>query len=230
MLTLRRAADRFHTDIDWLDSWHTFSFSHHHDPRWMGFRALRVINDDIVATNRGFDTHGHRDMEIVTYVLSGLLEHKDSMGTGSVIRPGEVQRMSAGTGVMHSEKNVSPTDPLHLLQIWILPDKRGVKPGYAQVDFTADLGRLRLVVSGDGREGSIAVHQDVAMYASRPKAGATLRYDIPAGRYVWVHLARGEAVLNGVPLSGGDGAALVAEAAAELSFTADSEVLLFDLA
>jgi redox-sensitive bicupin YhaK (pirin superfamily) len=230
MITLRPAGQRFHSDMDWLDSWHTFSFAHHHDPRWMGFRALRVINDDRIAPAHGFDTHGHRDMEILTWVLEGTLEHRDSMGTGSIIRPGEVQRMTAGTGVLHSERNPSLEEPLHLLQIWIQPDGRGMKPGYAQKDVTAGLDRLRLVASSDGRDGSISVHQDVAVWAARSGAGDRLRHDVAEGRYLWVHLARGRGRLNGMDVVAGDGAGFVAEPTMDLESLEDSEVLVFDLA
>jgi len=231
MLTLSPAAARGRTRIDWLDSRHTFSFGEWYDPAHMGFRALRVINDDRVAPGGGFPTHGHADMEIVSYVLEGALAHKDSIGTGSVIRPGDVQRMSAGTGVRHSEFNESRTEPVHFLQIWILPDRRGHAPGYEQKTFpeAERRGRLRLVASNDGREGSVSLHQDVALWAGVLDEGQTAELPLADGRHAWVHVARGAVSVNGKRLGEGDGAALSDERAVALAGHG-GEVLVFDLA
>jgi redox-sensitive bicupin YhaK (pirin superfamily) len=231
MLTLSPAAARGRTRIDWLDSRHTFSFGEWYDPAHMGFRALRVINDDRVAPGGGFPTHGHADMEIVSYVLEGALAHKDSIGTGSVIRPGDVQRMSAGTGVRHSEFNESRTEPVHFLQIWILPDRRGHAPGYEQKTFpeAERRGRLRLVASPDGRDGSVSLHQDVALWAGVLEEGQKAEVPLGAGRHAWVHVARGAVTVNGRRLAEGDGAALSDERALALEGHG-GEVLVFDLA
>lgn len=227
MIQIRKADERGHFDHGWLDTYHTFSFADYFDPDFMGFRALRVINDDRVAPGRGFGMHGHRDMEIVTYVLDGALAHRDSMGNGSIIRPGEVQRMSAGTGVTHSEANPSDSDPLRLLQIWILPERRGDKPSYEQKMFTdADRrGTLRLVASPDGRDGSVTIHQDVEIYASLVDGEVT--HTFRPGRYGWLQVARGTVELNGVALKEGDGAAISEEAS--IAIDGSGEVLLFDL-
>ncbi len=232
MLTIRRAKDRGHFDHGWLDTYHTFSFADYHDPRQMGFRALRVINDDRVAGGRGFPMHPHRDMEIVTYILEGALAHKDSMGTGSVIRPGDVQRMSAGTGVTHSEANASANEPVHLLQIWLLPARRGLEPSYEQKHFTDDdkRDRLRLVASPDGAEGSVTIHQDVRLYAGLLAPGKSVVQPLARGRAAWVHVARGRATVNGEALAAGDGAALSEIGALELAGVEPAEVLVFDLA
>ena len=232
MIDVLVAGDRFHTDIGWLDSRHTFSFGEHYDPDRAGFRALRVINDDHVAPGKGFGTHGHRDMEIISYVLEGELSHKDSMGTGSVIRPGEVQRMSAGTGVLHSEENPSRERPVHFLQIWIIPEKPGIKPSYEQKAFPASerRGKLRLVASRDGREGSVTIHQDAAVYAGLLEKGERVTYEPRPGRHAWVHVARGEVELNGKKLGEGDGAAVSDEKRLDLAAPGSAEVLLFDLA
>ncbi len=229
MITIRKGGDRGHFDHGWLDTYHTFSFADYHDPEFMGFRALRVINDDRVQAGRGFGTHGHRDMEIITYVLEGELSHQDSMGTGSVIRPGEVQRMSAGTGVMHSEKNASD-ELVHLLQIWILPERHGITPSYEQKAFPPAErdGRLRLVASRDGRDGSLTIHQDADLYTVMLRDGASVAQDFRPGRYGWVQVARGTVTVNGKPLTAGDGAAIEAEP--RLTIAGDGEVLLFDLA
>ena len=229
MITIRKSGDRGHFDHGWLDTYHTFSFADYHDPAFMGFRALRVINDDRVQARRGFGTHGHRDMEIITYVLEGELGHQDSMGNGSVIRPGEVQRMSAGTGVMHSEKNASD-ELVHLLQIWILPERHGITPGYEQKAFPAAErdGRLRLVASRDGRDGSLTIHQDADLYTVTLRDGASVTQDFRPGRYGWVQVARGTVTVNGKPLTAGDGAAIEAES--RVTIAGDGEVLLFDLA
>ena len=230
MIRIRKSDERGHADHGWLKSAHTFSFADYHDPQHMGFRALRVINDDVVAGGGGFPTHPHRDMEIITYVLSGALEHKDSMGNGSVIRPGNVQYMAAGTGVQHSEFNHSAKEPVHLLQIWIQPDTRGAKPNYAEKSFAdAPSGALTLIASKTGRDGSIAINQDANVLVGKFEAGHTATYSIGEGRGVWLHVAEGEVVLNGQPLKTGDAAVLTAEQALELRATQSSQVLLFDL-
>jgi redox-sensitive bicupin YhaK (pirin superfamily) len=230
-IALRRAAERGHADHGWLDTWHTFSFSDYYDPRFMGFRALRVINEDFVAPGRGFPTHAHRDMEIITYVLEGALEHRDSLGTGSVIRPGEVQRMSAGTGVRHSEANPSADAAVHLLQIWIEPAKQGIEPSYEQKTFAdADKrGRLRLVASPDAVEGSVTIHQDARVYATMLGRGEEVVHPLAPGRHAWVHVARGALTLNGQHLTAGDGAAASKESVLTLVGEQDAEALLFDL-
>ena len=232
MLTVRKANDRGHFDFGWLDTHHTFSFGEYYDPRHMGFRALRVINEDVVRGGRGFGTHPHRDMEIVTYVLSGALAHEDSMGNGSVIRPHDVQRMSAGTGVTHSEHNASATDPVRLLQIWLLPAATGTPPSYEQRTFGRDekLGRLRLVGAPDGRDGAVTIHQDVALYASVLDTGTDVTHTLAPGRHAWVQVAEGLVTVNGTSLVEGDGAALSAERTITLVAEAPSELLLFDLA
>ena len=229
MITIRRANERGHFDHGWLDTWHTFSFADYYDPAQMGFRTLRVINDDRVEPGRGFGTHGHRDMEIVTYVLEGTLGHRDSMGTGSLIRPGEVQRMSAGTGVMHSEMNPSRDEPVHLLQIWILPERRGLTPEYEQKSFPAEerTGTLRVVVSPDGRDGSLTIHQDASIYTTTLDDGQSVSHTLAPGRGAWVHVARGSVSVNGQPLETGDGAAIEEER--EITLSGRGEVLLFDL-
>ncbi|TCS74074.1 hypothetical protein EDC61_101299 [Sulfuritortus calidifontis] len=231
MITLRPAHARGHADHGWLDSWHTFSFADYYDPQEMGFGVLRVINDDTVAPGAGFPSHGHQDMEIISYVLEGALEHKDSLGNGSVIRPGDVQRMSAGRGIRHSEFNASDAAPVHFLQIWIQPAARGIAPGYEQKSFAPEekRGRLRLVASPDGREGSVRIHQDTALYAGLLGPGASLAFDLSPGRKAYLHLARGKMRLNGRPLATGDGAKVVEEARLELVGEAESEILLFDL-
>ncbi|NBX02542.1 MAG: pirin family protein [Alphaproteobacteria bacterium] len=231
MLTLRKATDRFHTKIDWLDSWHTFSFGHHRDHAHMGFGPLRVINDDIIAPDQGFDTHGHRDMEIITVVLSGALEHKDSLGTGSVIFPGDVQKMSAGKGILHSEFNASPNHPCQLLQIWIMPSVEGVKPEYQQISFDdRTKNNLCLVASGAGEEGVISLYQDAKMYVADMSAGTTLEQTLAAGRGAWVHVATGQVEINGQSMSAGDGAAISAEQKITFAAKSESKILLFDLA
>ena len=232
MMELRPAAERGHADHGWLDSWHSFSFGSYHDPRHKGFGALRVINEDRVAAGTGFGTHGHRDMEIISYVLDGALAHQDSLGNGSVIRPGDVQRMSAGTGVMHSEFNQRQDGPTHFLQIWIEPDRRGIAPGYEERRFEpADKrGRLRLIASPDGADGSVTIHQQVRLYAALLEGDERARLAIAPGRRAYVHVARGSVSLNGTPLSAGDAAKLVGEAAVELDHGVGAEVLVFDLA
>ena len=232
MMTIRRATERGGADHGWLDTKHTFSFADYYDPRHMGFRALRVINEDRVAPARGFGTHPHRDMEIISYVLEGALAHRDSMGNGSVIRPGDVQRMSAGTGVLHSERNPSSSEGVHFLQIWLLPDEEGLAPSYEQKTFSeADKrGTLRLVASPDGEEGSVTIHTDAKLYASRLEAGEQASLELAKGRHAWIHVARGEVKVNGEVLAHGDGAALSDEARVALEGVRDAEVLVFELA
>ena len=231
MISVRRAEDRGVANRGWLDSRHTFSFGDYQDPDHMGFGTLRVINEDEIRPGRGFGTHGHQDMEIVTYILDGALEHKDSMGNGSVLRPGEVQRMSAGTGIEHSEFNPSPTDPVHLLQIWIVPERKGLEPGYEQKSFPEHerRGTLRLVGARDGRDGALTIHQDVDLYAAILEDGAGVTHAPRPGRKAWVQVARGAVRLNGRPLSQGDGAAVSDERTLTFTGTPDAEVLLFDM-
>lgn len=231
MITIIRSGERGSTHRDWLDSRHTFSFGDYRDPTRMGFGSLRVINEDRVIPGGGFPTHGHRDMEIVSYVLAGELEHRDSLGNGSSIHPGDVQRMSAGTGVTHSEYNPSRTDPVHFLQIWILPREAGLPPGYEQKAFPVAerRGRLRLVVSPDGREGSVTVHQDTFIYVAVLDPGGMVAYDLTPGRKAYVQVARGEVQVNGHGLRAGDGMALDGEARVRLESHSESELLLFDL-
>lgn len=233
MIYVRKAAERGHINHGWLDTHHTFSFGDYNDPRHMGFRSLRVINEDWVQAGHGFPTHPHRDMEIITYVLEGSLEHKDSMGTGSVIRPGEVQKMSAGTGVRHSEFNHSKSEPVHLLQIWIVPEKSGIKPNYEQkvIPVEEKKGKLRLVASRDGRDNSVKVYQDAELYAAELAASQTISYQPAEGRHSWIQVARGKAAVNGKDLAAGDGAAITQESRIQIVGGADqSELLLFDLA
>jgi redox-sensitive bicupin YhaK (pirin superfamily) len=231
MIYVREAARRGHFDFGWLNTYHTFSFGEYYDPRNMGFRALRVINEDYVRAGHGFPTHPHRDMEIITYVLKGALEHKDSMGNGTRIVPGEVQRMSAGTGVRHSEKNSSTTEDVHLLQIWIIPQEQGLAPGYEQKMFEADekRGRLRLIASADGRDGSVTIHQDAQLYAALLEPGQEVTHRLSSGRHAWVQLARGAVEINGQLLRQGDGAAVSDEEQLTLAGREEAEVLLFDL-
>ncbi|AOB26710.1 MULTISPECIES: pirin family protein [Bordetella] len=231
MLTLRRSAERGHANHGWLDTHHTFSFANYYDPAHMGFGPLRVINDDRIAAGRGFGTHGHRDMEIITYVLDGAIAHKDSMGSGSTIRPGDVQRMSAGRGVMHSEFNPQPDAATHMLQIWIEPDVTGIAPEYEEKRFPeADKrGRLRQLVSPDGADGSLRIHQDARLYAGLFDGTESAELPLAAGRRAWVHVARGSLVVNGQHLGAGDGLALQDEAAVRLGDGEGAEVLVFDL-
>jgi redox-sensitive bicupin YhaK (pirin superfamily) len=230
MLTIRKSEDRGHANHGWLDAHHTFSFASYHDPRWMGFRGLRVLNDDTIAGGGGFGTHPHRDMEIITYVLSGALEHKDSMGNGRVIRPGEVQYMAAGTGVSHSEFNHSETEPVHLLQIWIVPDRKGAEPAYAERSFAkAATGRLHLVASKTGRDGSIVINSDTDVYLAKLNPGETEQYPLKAERHGWVQVAKGEVILNGKSLKAGDAAALSGDQTLELTGVQPSQLLVFDL-
>jgi redox-sensitive bicupin YhaK (pirin superfamily) len=232
VIRLRRSAERGHFDHGWLDTRHTFSFGDYHDSAHMGFRSLRVLNEDRVQPGKGFPTHSHRDMEIVTWVLDGALEHGDSLGNGSVIRPGEAQRLSAGSGITHSEFNHSKSEPLHFLQIWILPVARGLPPGYEQRAFSEAerRGRLRLVGSADGRDGSVTVRQDLDLLATLLSRGHAVSHALRPDRHAWVHVARGEVDLGGHVLESGDAAALSAEPGLEISARKDSEVLLFDLA
>jgi quercetin 2,3-dioxygenase len=230
MMNIRKANERGHANHGWLDTYHTFSFADYYDPQWMGFRSLRVINDDLVMPGMGFGTHPHRDMEIITYVLSGALEHKDSMGNGRVIRAGEVQYMAAGTGVQHSEFNPAKDEAVHFLQIWIQPDRKGVTPRYSERSLeNIPAGRLRLVTSKTGRDGSIAIHQDADLWLTRLGEGQRVTHKLAPGRNAWVHVAEGEVTLNGKPLGGGDAAAVSGETALELSATKPARVLLFDL-
>lgn len=231
MFAIRHASERGHADHGWLDSYHTFSFASYYDPKHMGFSNLRVINDDTVAPGGGFATHGHTDMEIISYVLEGALEHKDSMGNGSVIRPGDVQRMSAGTGVRHSEYNHSPVEPVHFLQIWLEPNKLGVEPEYDQQHFPAAQrrGRLVLFVSPDGRFGSIATHQDALLYGTLLEAGDVLEHSLETGRRAYMHVARGQISVNGQTLNQGDGLAIEDPPVLRFEGVEAAEVLLFDL-
>jgi len=232
MLRIRKADERGHFDFGWLNTYHTFSFDQYYDPNHMAFRSLRVINEDRVAPATGFPTHSHRDMEIITYILEGELRHQDSMGNGSVIRPGDVQRMTAGTGVAHSEFNASQSEPVHLLQIWILPNQRNLTPGYEQKAFGEDerRGQLRLIASPDGRAGSVAINQDANLFASLLRPGDSVEYKMSPERHAWIQLARGAAMVNGEALSQGDGAALSEESSIRIDAEGPAEVLLFDLA
>jgi len=232
MITIRKSQERGHFDHGWLNTYFTFSFADYYDPQHVHFRTLRVLNDDRVAAGAGFPEHPHRDMEIVTYVLDGALEHRDSMGNGSVIRPGDVQYMSAGSGVTHSEFNASKTEPVHLLQIWMFPEKKGMKPAYDQKNFPREdkQGKLRLVASPDGREGSVTIRQDNELYATVLGAGESVRHELKPERHAFVQVARGSVKLNGTKLVEGDGAAISEEKAVELTGVKDGEVLLFDLA
>jgi len=231
MMKVRRSGERGHTRPGWLDSYHTFSFGEYYDPGQMGFRDLRVINEDRVLPSEGFGRHPHRDMEIISYVLEGGLAHRDSLGTGSVIHPGEFQIMSAGTGIFHSEFNASDTETVHFLQIWILPGKEGLAPRYDQRAFPEKerRGKLRLVVSPDARDGSLKIFQDISLYAGSLGPGDTAVHRLSPGRHAWVQVVRGAVSLNGTPLQEGDGAAVSDEAALDLRASEDSEILLFDL-
>lgn len=232
MIVIRKSEERGHFDFGWLNTYHTFSFDQYYDPRFMSFRSLRVINEDRVAPARGFPTHGHSDMEIITYVLEGELEHKDSMGTGSVIRPGDVQKMSAGTGVRHSEQNPSRSEAVHLLQIWIMPDTRGIEPDYQQKRFEDEekRGRLRLVASPDGSLDSITIKQDARVYAALLEPSAEVVHELEPNRHAWVQVARGSIEISGQPLKQGDGAAISEESAIKIVGAEPAEILLFDLA
>ncbi|HKG79602.1 MAG TPA: pirin family protein [Pyrinomonadaceae bacterium] len=231
MISIRQSKERGHFDHGWLNTYHTFSFDQYYDPRHMGFRNLRVINEDFVAGGRGFPTHGHRDMEIITYILEGALKHEDSMGNGSVIQPGDVQRMTAGTGVRHSEKNASDTERVHLLQIWILPHTVGLEPGYEQKAFTEDerRGQLRLIASEDGRDGSVHLNQDVSLFASILPAGQEIEHTMDERRHAWIQVARGSIVVNGENAEQGDGVMVAGESQLTIRAQEPAEVLLFDL-
>jgi len=229
-MIIRKAGERGHASHGWLDTWHTFSFADYHDPQWMGFRSLRVINDDLVMPGMGFGTHPHRDMEIITFILSGSLEHKDSMGNGRIIRTGEVQYMSAGSGVYHSEFNPSRDEAVHLLQIWIQPDSKGHAPRYAEKSFAnTPAGALHLVASRTGRDGSIAIRQDADLWLAKLGAGESSTFELSSGRHAWLHVAEGEVTVNGELLNGGDAAAFDRATSIELLAARPSQVLLFDL-
>ena len=232
MITIRGARERGHFDHGWLNTYHTFSFDQYYDPRYMSFRNLRVINEDFVAPARGFPMHGPRDMEIITYILEGALQHEDSMGNGSIIRPGDVQRMSAGTGVRHSEKNASPDERVHLLQIWILPDTLNLEPEYEQKAFSEDerRGQLRLIGSRDGLEGSVRVHQDLSLFASILGEGERVERTMDPTRYAWIQVARGAITVNGTAAEQGDGVMAMGESSLQIVGNEPSELLLFDLA
>lgn len=230
MITIRKSNDRGHAEHGWLDSYHTFSFADYYDPQWMGYRSLRVINDDLVMPRAGFGMHPHRDMEIITYILSGSLAHKDSMGNGRVITPGEFQYMSAGTGVLHSEQNPSGNEAVRLLQIWIQPDEKSVTPAYAEKSMKdAASGKLHLITSKTGRTDSMAIHQDADLWLARLEANQAVTHPLAAGRHAWLHVAEGEVTLNGQTLTGGDAAAVTGESALEIRGAKSSQVLLFDL-
>jgi hypothetical protein len=231
MITLRPGNERGHANHGWLDSYHTFSFANYYDPQHMGFRDLRVINEDWIAANRGFGAHSHRDMEIITYVLEGALEHKDSLGTGAVIKPGDAQRMSAGTGITHSEFNNSATDPVHLLQIWILPDTKGITPSYEQRNFPLEekLGKLRLIAAKDGRDGAVKIHQDVDLYTSVLRKGDRIIHNLLPNRYAWLQVASGEIKVGDRALIAGDAISASNIEALNISTDTEAEILLFDL-
>jgi redox-sensitive bicupin YhaK (pirin superfamily) len=230
MMTIRKSNERGHAEHGWLDSYHTFSFADYYDPKWMGFRSLRVINDDLIMPGMGFGTHPHRDMEIISYVLTGALQHRDSMGNGRVIKPGEFQYMAAGTGVQHSEYNPSKTEATRLLQIWIKPDAMGVKPRYAEKNLAqAETGKLHLVASKTGRDGSMEIHQDVDLLLARLEPGQSVQHSLATQRAAWLHVAEGEVTLNGNKLTGGDAAALSEEDRLQITASKPSQVLLFDL-
>jgi redox-sensitive bicupin YhaK (pirin superfamily) len=232
MITIRRSNERGGGDFGWLNTRHTFSFDQYHDPRFMGFRSLRVINEDHVAPAEGFPMHPHRDMEIITYVLQGELEHKDSMGNGSIIRPGDGQRMSAGSGVRHSEANPSHSNPVHLLQIWILPERRGIEPSYEQKSFAESekRGQLRQIAGPDGKDGSVTIHQDARLFVSLLAPGQEVTHQLAQRRYAWIQIAKGAVELNGKLLNQGDGAAIENESELKIKGKEEAEVLLFDLA
>jgi quercetin 2,3-dioxygenase len=230
MITTRKANERGHASHGWLDSYHTFSFADYYDPRWMGFRSLRVINDDLVMPRGGFGTHPHRDMEIITYILSGSLAHQDSMGNGRVIKPGEFQYMAAGTGIQHSEVNPSAEEAVHLLQIWIMPDAKGVTPRYAERSLKdAATGQMHLVASKTGRDGSMSIHQDADLWLSRLEPQQRATHPLAPGRHAWLHVAEGEISLNDQLLVAGDAAAISNESSLDLTGAKAAQVLLFDL-
>jgi hypothetical protein len=232
MITVRKADERGHANHGWLDTYHSFSFANYYDPNYVGFRSLRVMNEDRVQPDAGFGTHGHRDMEIITYVLEGALEHKDNIGNGSIIYPGDVQKMSAGTGILHSEFNPSKTDPVHFLQIWIIPDKKGLNPAYEQHNFSVhkNPGKLHLIAGNNGEGNSIFVQQDVKLYSGALERGDRVTYSLPPQRYAWLQVVKGAVRLNNTPLSVSDGAAISEENTLTINATEDAEILLFDLA
>jgi redox-sensitive bicupin YhaK (pirin superfamily) len=229
MMNIRKSNERGHAEHGWLDSYHTFSFADYYDPKWMGYRTLRVINDDLVMPGQGFGMHPHRDMEIITYILSGALEHKDSMGNGRVIRPSDFQYMSAGTGVLHSEFNPSNEEAVRLLQIWVMPDEKGVKPRYAEKSFAKTPAGFYLVTSKTGREGSIGIHQDADLWLAKLDGKNRVSHKLGADRHAWVHVAEGDVNVNGKKLSGGDAAAITGGETIELSADKPAQVLFFDL-
>jgi redox-sensitive bicupin YhaK (pirin superfamily) len=231
MLSVRKSSERGHANHGWLDSYHTFSFAGYRDPNWMGFGPLRVINEDRIAPGAGFPTHSHQDMEIVTWVLSGALEHKDSLGNGGVIRPGDVQRMRAGHGIAHSEFNASATEPVHLLQIWIVPDAYGLEPGYEQIAFAPESlqGQLRLIASNDGRDGSVTIHQDAAIHAGKLDAGDRVTLTLAPGRRAWLQVATGRIKVQSAPLEAGDAVAIQFESAIDIEALETSQIVSFDL-
>jgi len=232
MIEIRRSEERGGGDHGWLKTHHTFSFDQFYDPRWMGFRSLRVINEDWVAAGQGFPAHPHRDMEIITYILEGEIEHQDSLGTSSIIRPGDGQRMSAGRGIRHSEMNPSSTEAVHMLQIWITPDRSGHQPSYEQKAFPEEekRGKLRLIASPDGNDGSVTIHQDAKLYVSLLAPGQKVQHELGEGRHAWLQIAKGAVELNGQKLVQGDGAAISAERALSIKGEEQAEILLFDLA
>jgi redox-sensitive bicupin YhaK (pirin superfamily) len=232
MIVVRKAEERGHANHGWLNTYHTFSFANYYDPNYLGFRSLRVINEDRVTAGAGFGTHGHKDMEIITYVLEGALEHKDSIGTGSIIQPGEIQRMSAGTGILHSEFNPSSTEEVHFLQIWILPDRKDLKPSYEQQKFELEKtpGELKLIVSPNGRDNSVTVHQDMNLYAGILDTGDRISYSLTPQRHAWIQVAKGAILVNGNLLDPSDGAAISEETELTIEAKEKTEILLFDLA
>lgn len=232
MIVVRKAEERGHAHHGWLNTYHTFSFANYYDPNYLGFRSLRVINEDRVIAGAGFGTHGHRDMEIITYVLEGAIEHKDSIGNGSIIQPGEVQRMSAGTGILHSEFNPSKKDPVHFLQIWIMPNEKGISPSYEQQKFDLEntTGQLQLIAANDGKNGAVTVHQDMNLYAGIFESGDRVSYSLKPQRHAWIQVARGAVLVNGVSLDNSDGAAISEERELTVEAKEKAEILLFDLA
>lgn len=232
MITIRKAVDRGHADHGWLDTNHTFSFASYHDPQHMGFRSLRVMNEDRVAPGKGFGTHSHDNMEIISYVLSGALEHKDSMGNGEVLRPGEFQRISAGSGIKHSEFNPSSEVPVHFYQIWLVPNVRDIQPSYQQREFdeSEKLNRLRLVASPDGEDGSLSIHTDAKVYLSNVAAGSEVGFDLESGRHGWLQVLSGSVSVSGNQLSTSDGAAITNEDSVSIVASEDAEIMFFDLA
>jgi redox-sensitive bicupin YhaK (pirin superfamily) len=232
MIHVRKSHERGHADHEWLKTFHTFSFATYQDPSHVRFRSLRVMNEDVIAPGQGFGTHPHHDMEIVTYVLSGALEHRDSMGNGAILRPGEFQRMTAGTGITHSEFNPSATEPVHLYQIWLFPERKGIEPSYQQKGFPVAerRNRLRLVASRDAADGSLLIHQDARISLSSLEAGFAVNFSLAPGRHGWLQVLRGRVALNGIPLDAGDGAAASDEPSLTIEAATDSEIMLFDLA